>query len=513
MFNAANMQDAPLSLCVVDIEGRVSFCNAAFEQLVGGIPAGQSIEETLIFDGVISDLINTMAGQPLVVRARAISDATLDFHVILTPMEDDSSFLLQLISSEGAELPVKAPSATNRVNIDFLSAVSHQIRTPVNGVLGIAELLTETSLSPEQAKYVDILSRSGHALIHLVNEIQDIALLEQGASTVSKDVFNVRDVVRDAMDLFSVSVSQKGIVGVADVDISVPDAVVADRKKLHQILVNLVGNAFQYSDQGKVTVSVKMLNDAGQNSLAIDVIDQGIGIDADRLPELLNKTAISKSNDSRAYSKTGLGLILCHEFVKLMGGTIAIESAVGRGTHVKMSIPVAEAGHEENTPENDSISDEQPSAYNEDGGPWHLLVTEDNPVNQMLFKKILERYGHKVTVASNGQEAVAKVQLGTKFDAILMDISMPVMDGLDATAMIRSLFGPAGSTPILALTAHAMDGDREKFLNAGMDGYQSKPVDPATLQQAIGEVIRAHSESMDLTAPTQWAPQGNGQGH
>lgn len=496
MFNAANIQDVPLSLCLVDRDGNVLFANTAFELLTGDIKLGTSIAEVISFDG-LSALIDSLDGKPVVVQANAAADRGRKYQMILSPTGDSSSILLQLVELDASNaLSSGSQSVEKTDKLDFFSAISHQIRAPVSGVLGIAELLGETNLSAEQAKYVDMLTRSGHALIHLVNEIQEMAILEQGAASVAQNTINIRSLVKGAMDLFSVSVTQKGITGIAEIDDNVPENLIADRKKLHQILVNLMSNAFQYTDQGKVLVSLKMEASDTGNVLAIQVRDKGAGIDANLLSHVFKKSLPNDAKRKEKFRKTGLGLLLCKEFATLMGGDIEIDSKVGHGTSVRVTLPL-EPASADNIPENVDVQTSADENFTSelDDGPWHLLVTEDNPVNQMLFKKILERAGHRVTVASNGQEAVAKVQLGNTYDAILMDISMPVMDGLDATAMIRSLYGPAGSTPILALTAHAMDGDREKFLNAGMDGYQSKPVEPSTLIKAIADIIRNRDDA------------------
>lgn len=493
MFNIANMQDAPLPMVLINANGIVEFCNIAFELQVGSIPSGDAIESMVVFEGDLQSSIRVSRTQPKIVAATTALDDTILFQAIFSALPDSTSVLVQFVPVSGAEknMGARAPRAAKHVDVDFLSGISHQIRTPLNGVLGIAELLSETTLTAEQAKYVDILSRSAHALIHLVNEIREISLLDQGSATVAQDNVNVRDVIRDVMDLYAVSGSQKGVTGIADIDTDLPDVIVSDRKKLHQILVALTGNAFHFTDKGKVTIEAHFEKDQGDaGNLVVAISDTGIGIDEERLPGLFKQTKPEGTKSGRSYSKTGLGLILCHELVKLMGGKIAVESRLGRGTKFNVTIPVALAGHISSEVEHSAPVVAQDMGQNDQEGPWNILIAEDNPVNQMLFKKILERIGHSVTVVSNGQEAVRKVQLGVPYDIILMDISMPIMNGLDATAMIRSLYGPSGETPILALTAHAMEGDREEFLNAGMDGYQSKPVDPETLQQAINDVIR-----------------------
>jgi len=413
-------------------------------------------------------------------------------------------------------------AAPSKQTIDFLSGLNHHLRTPVNGVLGIADLLAETTLSAQQASYVDILSRSCNALIHLVDEIQSITLLEQGVLAVDRDTVDIKNLAQETLDLFAVTGEQKEIISKVSFDDSVPGALVIDDKKLRQILFILLDNAFRYTDQGTIGISFSYDSSTAYPTMQITVKDTGIGIANDRLPSLFSEQLDSTVGlVDKNYGNTGLGLILCHKLVTLMGGTISVDSKFGHGACFTVTIPVTEAMQldaemqKADTAETSAVG---PTSNNTEVS-WNILVAEDNPVNQMLFRTVLERFGHRVTVVGNGQEAVAAVQLNQRFDVILMDISMPVMDGIDATAMIRSLFGDVGNTPILALTAHAMDGDREKFINAGMDGYQSKPVDPMTLQKAIAEVIANHGETVSATqryessslkAPKQSEPPESG---
>ncbi len=450
--------------------------------------------------------------------------------LLLTPDPESAQCSVQIISgmivdhrdgAVSAQSKAAGAVAPSKQTIDFLSGLNHHLRTPVNGVLGIADLLAETELSEQQASYVDILSRSCNALIHLVDEIQSITLLEQGVLGLERDNVNIQALVQDALNIFSVIGEQKEITSKIDVDGSLPEALITDSKKLRQTLFILLDNAFRYTDQGTVGVTISFDARPTYPILQLSVKDTGIGIANDRLPSLFDEISGTGNVSDKNYGNTGLGLILCHKLVELMGGTIEVDSSFGHGACFTVNLPVSEAR---------TADDEAQHAGAEDsnGSPrdpliadvsWNILVAEDNPVNQMLFRTVLERFGHRVTVVGNGQEAVARVQMGQPFDIILMDISMPVMDGIDATAMIRSLFGAVGSTPILALTAHAMDGDREKFINAGMDGYQSKPVDPMTLQKAIAEVISNHTKGstdshgpdpLDAMAPEQSEHPANG---
>lgn len=511
MSKKSAFDQIPFPMGLLDRGGAVLSCNQTFlkKTLCRAEDAETSNIDDLLEPVTGDNKMSAIAAacvdrmESVLVQARPVHGANTQMSLLLTPDVSEPRCFIQIVTGYLSEIDQSQLSSVSssaggqaRQRIDFLSGISHQLRTPVNGVLGIADLLAETSLNEQQASYVDILSRSCNALVNLVNEIQSLAHLEQGVLAPDTHEMDVRETFKEAMDLFTVTANQKKITSRLQVDDAVPDYLLADKQKLHQILAILLGNAYQYTDQGRVTVSVSVDDGEERPVLTLSVADTGIGIAQERLPALF-KIAESETASNRSYSNTGLGLILCHKLVELLGGSIDVESKIANGTTFLVKLPVSQVAEKtKEAAQGKSVraSSEQPTNWG--GKRWSVLLAEDNPVNQTLFKKVLERYGHAVTVVGNGQEAVAKVQLGTPFDVILMDVSMPVMDGLDATAMIRSLYGTVGNTPILALTAHAMDGDREKFINAGMDGYQSKPVDPMTLQKAIAEVIESRNERL-----------------
>lgn len=527
----------PFPFGLIDSEGYILACNQSFIRQAA-LPQGKELNARLIDYYATGkddqDLIDQITD-----CIEHLEIIQVDVHdkikknpqtLIFTPDQNSAQCSVQIIpgtmrrqagaigSVQDSAVNVAAPS---KQTIDFLSGLNHHLRTPVNGVLGIADLLAETELSEQQSSYVDILSRSCNALIHLVDEIQSITLLEQGVMALDRDTVNISKLAQETLDLFAVTADQKEITSKINLDGLVPNALIADSKKLRQVLFILLDNAFRYTDQGSINVTFSYDTSPAYPILQLSVKDTGIGIANDRLPSLFDEHNDSTNLTNKDYGNTGLGLILCHKLITLMGGAISVESKFGHGACFTVTLPASEAraAEAEAQMEGDGETAAAKPTFQASSESWNILIAEDNPVNQMLFKTVLERFGHRVTVVDNGQEAVAKVQMGQPFDIILMDISMPVMDGIDATAMIRSLFGSVGSTPILALTAHVMDGDREKFINAGMDGYQSKPVDPMTLQKAIAEVIANHGETMSdnqdaksgsATEPTLSEPPTNG---
>lgn len=439
----------------------------------------------------------------------------------LKPVNEDRADPLCLIqfsiAGEKPLMPQQAAGVTEGsvetaqargARLEFLATIGHQIRTPVNGVLGIADLLSGTVLNHEQRKYVDLLVRSGQALLDFVNEMTELSLLEAGQASLDKEAFNLPRLMQDVMDLFASSGSYKGVKAVVELAPNLPSFVRTDAHKLRQVMVNLLSNAFKFTDRGMVSLVVGYRGNNEKGELEIEVKDTGVGIPPARLSGLFEKLRMDDQGVARLFNKTGLGLFICKELVDLFGGTIRVESAVGKGSTFTVTLPVAVAdeltGLEATT--------KAPERRLEDAGPWRVLVAEDNPVNQTLIEKLLESRGHAAVVVPNGQEAVRAMQVRGPFDIILMDISMPVMDGLEATALIRSLMGKPGMTPIIALTAHALEGDREIFLEAGMDGYHSKPVEPRKLFETMARVIEARAKAAKGEAfrvPERSAPQGS----
>lgn len=523
MADKTALDDVPFPLALIDAKSVLVSCNQAFRDLLGiasegpepvalssvlELVTGQASDQGRLEDCVQAAIEHR---SPCTLEARLRSDDIGLLGIALTPHASGTKCMVQITPVPFAAIdPLASPApqaddqlaAASKQTIDFLSGLNHHLRTPVNGVLGIADLLAETELSRQQATYIEILSRSCNALMHLVDEIQAITLLEQGIMQLERKSIDINDVAQRTLDQFAATAGQKGITSKVVFDPPISDRLKLDGRKLEQVLFILLDNAFRYTDQGSVYLKLAFDNTSENPFLKITVKDTGIGIAKERLPSLFASQNRAETSSGASYGHTGLGLILCHKLVELMGGTIEVDSQFGHGTTFTLQVPtsVAVAGHDEDAEETDeelrgkSAYQPMTSAIdNPDARFWSVLIAEDNPVNQMLFRTVLERLGHKVTVVDNGQAAVAKVQMGVPYDIILMDISMPVMDGLDATAMIRSLHGDVGKTPILALTAHAMEGDREKFINAGMDGYQSKPVDPMALQKAIADVIDNHS--------------------
>ncbi|MCP5433592.1 MAG: response regulator [Alphaproteobacteria bacterium] len=389
-----------------------------------------------------------------------------------------------------------AAEAASRTKSEFLATMSHEIRTPMNGVLGVAELLLRTELDERQTDYVNTMRDSGEALLTLLNDILDLSKLEAGKLTLERIPFCISDVLATVTALMELRARDKGLALLIDRDEGIADHVIGDPSRLRQILFNLLGNAIKFTDAGSVSVHVRRSPSIGKpGALRFEVRDTGVGIPESARKHLFERFVQADSSTSRTFGGTGLGLAICRQLTELMDGTIGFESQVGRGTvfHVDLVLDPAEEGEQQ---ADDSAGPEGDTQRSLD-----ILVAEDHPVNQRLLLAVLGTLGHRVTLATTGIEAVRSARAGA-YDLILMDVQMPEMDGVMATKIIRSLEGPVSRIPIVALTAHAMEGRREAYLAAGMTDYVSKPIKMSELARVLQSVAdgEGSGEAMAATA-------------
>ena len=386
--------------------------------------------------------------------------------------------------------------AASRAKSQFLANMSHEFRTPLNGILGLTELIAEEPLQATQAQHLQLLARSGERLLRLVNDVLDISQVEAGAVRLRHQRFDLRELLDDLVDLHGHPARSKGLDLILDTPLDGPTWLRSDSDRVRQILVNLLGNAIKFTNEGTVTLRCGILASSGSTQrIRFEVEDTGIGIAPSRVAHLFERFSQVDSSNTRTHGGTGLGLAISKEICEIMGGTIGVENRTNRGSVFWVELPCERAEPEETS----SALPSQLAAV-EPTPEVHLLVVEDDPVNQVVVQAMIENLGYQCSVLSDGEQAVQAVQSQT-YDLILMDLHMPILDGLHATEQIRSWETDNGNErcPIIALTANVMPGTESDCLAAGMDHYLSKPVAQADLRQMIlkvtGAVPAVESES------------------
>ena len=446
------------------------------------------------------------------------------FNQMLAQIDDREKRLQEAIS----DLEVARDQAEDaaRSKSSFLANMSHEIRTPMNGVIGMTSLLKRTELTDRQQLYFDTIEKSGRSLLMIIDDILDFTKIEAGRLEIKNSPYTLRETLSSVREFFAAPARAKGLEFSLDVEDKLPTVMTGDSGRVRQVLLNLIGNSLKFTEQGKIVVTVSMAGGELQQRIRFSVTDTGIGIDDDNQKIVFSEFFQADSTSTRQFGGTGLGLAICKQLVTLMGGKISFQSTAHVGSTFWFDLPLVTdvlnpflsliPGHAEPSSNNpfakaialgtgnegtdESDQDGRNTGNREQPARWdaRVLVAEDSDVNQFIIKELLAVFGLTPVIVSNGKEAVASFRQEA-FDLVLMDIQMPIMDGVEATGRLRAAQKNHGVNPectIVGLSAHAMAGDRERYVEQGMDDYLTKPIDIDELEALLKRTLRPSSDLM-----------------
>jgi PAS domain S-box-containing protein len=396
------------------------------------------------------------------------------------------AIIMDISNYKGAEAKAQAAEAASAAKSAFLANMSHEIRTPLNGMLGMAQALLQEELTHTQRSHVEIMVESGRTLMVVLNDVLDLSKIEAGKLAIEPVPVEIHESLRRTVNLFRPKAAEKGLTISLQLDANLPVQLRLDPVRVRQCLSNLVSNAIKFTETGEVQVSARLKAGAAAPFMEISVSDTGIGMTEEQTARLFSDFMQADESTTRRFGGTGLGLSISRKLARLMGGDITVESANGAGSTFRLTFAVR------NLDEGEAIPAPAVASTGVEPREWagrRVLLADDNPINRKVAQMFLKPLGVVVVEVADGSQALEKLA-ADRFDLVLMDVHMPVMDGIEAVSRLRASNAPWASTPVIALTADAMQGDRERFLAAGMDGYVAKPIEPNALFTAMNLAIQ-----------------------
>jgi PAS domain S-box-containing protein len=401
-----------------------------------------------------------------------VNSENVGFYIIAKDITDQKELLIAKESAEN----------TNKAKSEFLAMMSHEIRTPMNGVLGLTDLLLDTNLNSEQKEFVEMISKSGNTLLSIINDILDFSKIELGKTDLVESPFNVKDIITEAVEIVSVKALEKNLNITVSVSSKVPRILIGDSVRLKQIILNLISNAVKFTYSGGIDIIVNRNSNKNEKiELQFTVKDTGIGIPLEMQAHLFQPFSQLDNFMTRKTEGTGLGLAISKKLVSLMEGNIWIEPTDGSGTSFVFTASFL--ADEENLLDSEHFEEVTQDTLK-------ILIAEDNQINQVVLNKMIEKLGHNVSVVENGNDVIHSVAYQT-YDIIFMDVQMPIMNGVEATKVLRNTLSDDKCPFIVAVTANALQGDREKYLALGMDEYISKPIKSNVVSEVILNFIKS----------------------